>query len=122
VESSVRRPSPSDTYSYVREENSGLTRKFVKHYLLFTCITQPNSCTAPVEHGWAGGTFLRLFLTVDVEVAVEPLPLLLHIFFHFPILTVGGSGAGLSTGSYNSSGLFSSPVSHCSRLNISQSS
>jgi hypothetical protein len=48
---------------------------------------------------------LRPFLTVDVAVAVEPLPLPLHTFFDFPILTVGGSGVGLSTDSYKSSAL-----------------
>ncbi len=43
----MRRPSPLNTYSYVREENSSSTRKFVEIYLLFTCIKyyQPNSCT-----------------------------------------------------------------------------
>jgi hypothetical protein len=35
----VRRPSPPNTYSYVKEENSGSTRKFVENHLLFTCIT-----------------------------------------------------------------------------------
>jgi hypothetical protein len=39
VEFSVRRPSPPNTYSYVREENSGSTRKFVQNYLLFTSIS-----------------------------------------------------------------------------------
>ena len=66
--------------------------------------------------------FCMNHLTVDKEVAVEPLPLPLHTFFNFPILMVGGSGAGLSAGSYDSSGLNKSPVSHCSRLNIEQSS
>ncbi len=33
------RPSPPNTYSYVREENLGSTRKFVQNYLLFTCIS-----------------------------------------------------------------------------------
>jgi hypothetical protein len=33
---------------------------------------------------------LRPFLTVDIAVAVELLPLQLHTLFHFPILTVGG--------------------------------
>jgi hypothetical protein len=32
----VRRPSPPNTYSYVQEENSGSTRKFVENHLLFT--------------------------------------------------------------------------------------
>ncbi len=39
MEFSVRPPSPQNTYSYVREENSGSTRKFVEIYLLFTCIS-----------------------------------------------------------------------------------
>jgi hypothetical protein len=39
VEFSVRRPSPPNTYSYVRGENLGSTRKFIEIYLLFTCIT-----------------------------------------------------------------------------------
>jgi hypothetical protein len=39
VEFSVRRPSPLNTYSYVREENSGSTRKLVQNYLWFLCIT-----------------------------------------------------------------------------------
>jgi hypothetical protein len=39
MEFSVRRPSPLNTYSYVREENLGSIRKFVEIYLLFTCIT-----------------------------------------------------------------------------------
>jgi hypothetical protein len=39
VEFSVRRPSPPNTYSYVQEENSGSTRKFVQNYILFTCIS-----------------------------------------------------------------------------------
>ncbi len=36
MEFSVRRPSPN-TYSFVREENLGSTRKVVQNYLLFTC-------------------------------------------------------------------------------------
>ena len=39
MEFSVRRPSPPNTYSYVREENSGSTREFIEIYLLFTCIS-----------------------------------------------------------------------------------
>jgi hypothetical protein len=39
MEFSVRRPSPPNTYSYVREENSGSTRKFVQNYLLLMCIS-----------------------------------------------------------------------------------
>jgi hypothetical protein len=30
---------PPNTYSYVEEENVGLSRKFVENYLLFLCIT-----------------------------------------------------------------------------------
>ncbi len=81
MESSVRCPSTPNTYSYVREENSVSTRKFVENYL-FTCITNQilaeqlrklgrfnsttqtsltiwNSCSIPAEHGWAGGIFLK---------------------------------------------------------------
>jgi hypothetical protein len=39
MEFSVHPPSPPNTYSYVREENLGLMKKFVEIYLLFTCIT-----------------------------------------------------------------------------------
>jgi hypothetical protein len=39
VEFSVRCPYPPNTYSHVREENLGSTRKVVEIYLLFTCIT-----------------------------------------------------------------------------------
>jgi hypothetical protein len=60
VKFSVRHPSPLNTYSYVREENLGSTRKFIEIYLLFTCkYYQPNSCTKHAEREWAGGTFLR---------------------------------------------------------------
>ncbi len=38
MEFSFRRPSPPNTYSYVQEDNSGSTRKFIQNYLLFTCI------------------------------------------------------------------------------------
>jgi hypothetical protein len=41
VEFTVRCPSPSNTYFFVREENSGSTRKSVEIYLLFMCITNP---------------------------------------------------------------------------------
>jgi hypothetical protein len=41
VEFFVRRPSPPNTYSYVREENLGSTRNSVEIYLLFMCITNP---------------------------------------------------------------------------------
>ncbi len=40
MEFSVRRPSPLNTYSYVREENLGSTRKLVQNYLLITCISK----------------------------------------------------------------------------------
>ncbi len=43
----------------------------------------------------------KVFRTVDVVVAVEPLLLPLHPLFNFPILMVRGSSAGLSMGSYN---------------------
>jgi hypothetical protein len=39
MESSVCPPSPLNTYSNVQDENLGSTRKFVKIYLLFTCIS-----------------------------------------------------------------------------------
>jgi hypothetical protein len=39
MEFSVRRPSPLNNYSYVREENLDSTRKFVQNYLMFTCIS-----------------------------------------------------------------------------------
>ncbi len=39
MEFSVRRPSPPNTYSYVREENSGSTRTSVEIYLEIACIT-----------------------------------------------------------------------------------
>ncbi len=39
MEFSVPRPSPPNTYSYVREENLGSTKKIIEIYLLFTCIS-----------------------------------------------------------------------------------
>jgi hypothetical protein len=39
MESSVRCPSPPNTYSYVWEENLCLTRKLVEKFFLFLCIT-----------------------------------------------------------------------------------
>jgi hypothetical protein len=55
---SVRRPSPLNTYSYVREENLGSTRKSVEIYLLFMCII--NLILAiHTECEWAGGIYLR---------------------------------------------------------------
>jgi hypothetical protein len=39
MEVSVHCPSPPNTYSYVREENLGSTRKLVENHLLFMCIT-----------------------------------------------------------------------------------
>ncbi len=60
MEFSVHRPSPPNTYSYVREEKSGSTRKFVQNYLLFRCISNlGNSCNTRAEHEWAQGTILR---------------------------------------------------------------
>ncbi len=57
MEFSVHRPSPPNTYSYVGEESLGSTRKFVKNFLLFTCVT---ACTTHSEHErWAEGSFLR---------------------------------------------------------------
>ncbi len=53
MEISVHRPSPPNTYSYVRDKNSGSTRKFIQNYLLFTFISNHTRCA------WAGGTFLR---------------------------------------------------------------
>ena len=62
MEFSVHRPSPSNTYSYVQEENLGSTRKFVKKLLLVYLYFQPNSCnvhTQSMNGEWAPGTFLR---------------------------------------------------------------
>ncbi len=39
MEFSVHHPSPPNTYSYVREENSASTKKIIQNYLLFTCIS-----------------------------------------------------------------------------------
>jgi hypothetical protein len=39
MEFSVRPPSPPNTYSYVREENLGSTRKSVEIYVEIACIT-----------------------------------------------------------------------------------
>jgi hypothetical protein len=52
VEFSVRRPSPPNTYSYVREENSGSTRKFEENHLTFMCITNKTLalCTIHVQN------------------------------------------------------------------------
>jgi hypothetical protein len=62
VELSVRHPSPPNTYSYVQEETPGSTRKFVENHLLLTCITNQilalSMYNTPVEHGWAGESFL----------------------------------------------------------------
>jgi hypothetical protein len=38
MKSSVLRPPPPNTYSYMQEENLGSSRKFVDNYLLFLCI------------------------------------------------------------------------------------
>ncbi len=52
MESSVHRPPPPNTCSYVHKENLGLTRKFVKKYLLFCVFRyQQNSCSTPGEPG-----------------------------------------------------------------------
>ncbi len=59
MEFSVRRPSPLNTYSYVREENSGSTIKFVQNFLFVYVYFQPNSCNTHAEHEWVRGTFLR---------------------------------------------------------------
>jgi hypothetical protein len=59
MEFSVRLLSPPNTYSYVRVENLGSTRKFVEIYLLFTCITNLILALKKAEFEWAGGTFLR---------------------------------------------------------------
>jgi hypothetical protein len=39
MEFPVRRPSPPNIYSYVREEYSGSTSKFIHNYLLFMFIS-----------------------------------------------------------------------------------
>ena len=63
MEFSVRRPSPPNTYSYVREENSGSTRKSVEIYSKILCIT--NLILAiHAEREWARGTFQRQQRTV----------------------------------------------------------
>ncbi len=121
MESAVYCSPPPNIYSNVQEVKFGCIQKIHRKLLIVFVYYQPNSCTKPAEWGLeepfsaekkAGGTFLGPFLMVVVAVAAEPLPLPLHIFFHFPILMVGGSGAGLSTDSYDSSGIFSAPVSH----------
>ncbi len=60
MEFSVHRPSPLNTYSYVREEYLGSTRKSVEIYLLFTFVTILILAihTQRVK-GLDGGTFLR---------------------------------------------------------------
>ncbi len=52
MEFSVRCPSPPNTYSYVREENSGSSRKFVENHLLFTCITNKILALCTI-HPWS---------------------------------------------------------------------
>ena len=58
MESSVCHPSPTNTFSYVQEENLGLTRKFVEHYcsyfLEYVYYPTKWSCTAPTEHDRVG--------------------------------------------------------------------
>jgi hypothetical protein len=53
MEFSVRRPSPPNTYSYVREENLGSTRKFVQKFLIVYVYFQPNSCNTHADREWA---------------------------------------------------------------------
>ncbi len=62
MELSVRHSSPLNTYPYVREENFGLTRKYVENYLLFTYITIQILAlpyTRGAWMGWSTITFLR---------------------------------------------------------------
>ncbi len=60
MEFSVPRPSPPNTYSYVREENLGSTRKLVEIYLLFTCISNLIlAIHTQIMNGRTQGTFLR---------------------------------------------------------------
>ncbi len=59
MEFSVRCPSPSNTYSYVYEENLGSTRKFVQNFLFVYVYFQPNSCNTHAKHEWVQGTLLR---------------------------------------------------------------
>jgi hypothetical protein len=53
MESSVCRPSPRNTYSYVQEENLGSLRNFIENDLLFTCgiTNQILALDTHVEHG-----------------------------------------------------------------------
>jgi hypothetical protein len=56
----VCHPSPPNTYSYVQEENSGSTRKFIENYSLFTCIAnQILALQMQTECGWAGETLQK---------------------------------------------------------------
>ena len=62
MEFSVHRPSPSNTYSYVREENLGSTKKNCRKSLIFYVYYQRNSLNmyhTCAEHWGAGETFLR---------------------------------------------------------------
>jgi hypothetical protein len=47
-----RRLSHQNTYSYVQEENSGSSRKFVENYLLFSCITNQIYALHQRSMGW----------------------------------------------------------------------
>jgi hypothetical protein len=44
--------SPPNTYSFVKEENLGSTRKFIENYLLFTCITNKILALPLWSLGW----------------------------------------------------------------------
>jgi hypothetical protein len=65
VEFSVCRPSPLNTYSYVREENLGSIRKLVQNFLFVYVYFQPNSCNTHADREWVRGTFLRQWRKVS---------------------------------------------------------
>ncbi len=48
----MQRSPPPNTYSYVREENLGSTRKFVQNFLFVYMYFQPNSCNKLAEREW----------------------------------------------------------------------
>ncbi len=57
VESSVLPLSPPNTYSYLQEYNLGSTRKFVKNFLLYMCMSTKHILELSM---WLDGeTFLR---------------------------------------------------------------
>jgi hypothetical protein len=60
---------PPNSYSYVREENSDSTRKFVEIYLLFTCIS--NLILAIHTQSVNEGTFLRQWRKVQLVTKVS---------------------------------------------------